>query len=63
MDKYFCPICKKKIPPSAVKTDKHFPFCSRRCQLVDLGHWFDGDYSVPDSDSPETNSNDKNQKD
>ncbi len=23
-----------------------YPFCSRRCQLADLGHWFNGDYAV-----------------
>jgi endogenous inhibitor of DNA gyrase (YacG/DUF329 family) len=22
------------------------PFCSERCQLLDLAHWFDGDYRV-----------------
>ena len=24
-----------------------FPFCSMRCQLVDLGRWLDGDYRIP----------------
>jgi hypothetical protein len=23
------------------------PFCSRRCKLLDLGHWLDGDFRVP----------------
>jgi uncharacterized protein len=23
-----------------------FPFCSKRCRLVDLGKWIDGDYRV-----------------
>ena len=23
------------------------PFCSERCQLLDLSHWLTGDYSVP----------------
>lgn len=23
-----------------------FPFCSSRCQLVDLGKWLDGDYRI-----------------
>jgi endogenous inhibitor of DNA gyrase (YacG/DUF329 family) len=22
------------------------PFCSERCQLLDLSHWLDGDYRV-----------------
>ncbi len=24
-----------------------FPFCSSRCQLVDLGHWLDESYRIP----------------
>lgn len=36
-----CPICKK---PAAPLDDQAFPFCSRRCQLVDLGRWMDGTY-------------------
>jgi uncharacterized protein len=35
-----CPICGK--PANA----KHRPFCSKRCALVDLGRWLDGDYRV-----------------
>jgi endogenous inhibitor of DNA gyrase (YacG/DUF329 family) len=23
-----------------------FPFCSKRCRLLDLGKWLDGDYRV-----------------
>ena len=42
-----CPICekdvkfhkKKKFPPN-------FPFCSRRCKLVDLGKWFNEEYKI-----------------
>ena len=27
--------------------DPHWrPFCSERCQLLDLAHWLDGDYRV-----------------
>lgn len=36
-----CPICSK--PASA----EHTPFCSKRCQLVDLGKWLSGSYAVP----------------
>jgi uncharacterized protein len=36
-----CPICKAE----AVKP--HFPFCSRQCAQVDLGHWLMGDYAIP----------------
>jgi endogenous inhibitor of DNA gyrase (YacG/DUF329 family) len=27
------------------------PFCSERCQLLDLSHWLDGDYRVPGTDT------------
>ncbi len=49
-----CPICKAPAvhryrggDPEA-GLDPVFPFCSRRCQLVDLGRWLDGDYRVED---------------
>ena len=36
-----CPICQKP-------TELTFrPFCSKRCQLVDLNHWFSGSYAIP----------------
>jgi hypothetical protein len=25
----------------------HRPFCSERCQLIDLDRWFSGDYRIP----------------
>jgi endogenous inhibitor of DNA gyrase (YacG/DUF329 family) len=32
----------------AVKAgNKAFPFCSQRCQLIDLGKWLDEDYRIP----------------
>jgi hypothetical protein len=45
-----CPICgnpvsyDEDLPASA---SKHFPFCSDRCKLIDLGRWLDGKYQVP----------------
>jgi endogenous inhibitor of DNA gyrase (YacG/DUF329 family) len=24
-----------------------WPFCSSRCQLIDLGRWLDGSYAIP----------------
>jgi hypothetical protein len=29
-----------------LSADSDFPFCSRRCKLVDLGKWFDGGYRI-----------------
>jgi len=47
MKKVKCPICekdvkfndKKKLPPS-------FPFCSKRCKLIDLGKWLNEEYTI-----------------
>ena len=44
-----CPTCKK---PSRKEGNKLFPFCSGRCQLVDLGRWLDEEYRIPDSEPP-----------
>jgi endogenous inhibitor of DNA gyrase (YacG/DUF329 family) len=35
-----CPICHK---PAA---EAYRPFCSKRCQEVDLGRWFNEGYRV-----------------
>jgi endogenous inhibitor of DNA gyrase (YacG/DUF329 family) len=44
-----CPTCKKPVPEPASDAErpKHFPFCSERCQLIDLGRWLDGKYQIP----------------
>ena len=38
-----CPLCRK---PST-QGDQSFPFCSERCQLMDLGKWADEEYRIP----------------
>jgi tRNA threonylcarbamoyladenosine biosynthesis protein TsaE len=38
-----CPICGARAEPAA----EAFPFCTRRCRLVDLGRWMGGRYAVP----------------
>jgi uncharacterized protein len=43
-----CPTCKGV---SKKDGNKLFPFCSERCQLVDLGRWLDEEYRVPDENS------------
>ena len=30
------------------------PFCSRRCQSLDLGRWLDGSYAIPVSEPAAT---------
>jgi endogenous inhibitor of DNA gyrase (YacG/DUF329 family) len=41
-----CPICAKP------RVERYRPFCSARCQQVDLGRWFTGRYAI-ESDSEE----------
>jgi uncharacterized protein len=40
-----CPTCRGV---SVKDGNKVFPFCSARCQLIDLGRWLDEEYRVPD---------------
>ena len=39
-----CPTCGK---PVEWKDNPFRPFCTERCQLVDLGKWVEGEYRVP----------------
>jgi len=41
--KWRCPICKQ---PTDSEQDQHFPFCSDRCRLTDLGNWASEKYRV-----------------
>ncbi|MBN8613358.1 MAG: DNA gyrase inhibitor YacG [Deltaproteobacteria bacterium] len=41
-----CPICKRALAAGATASEA-FPFCSKRCKLVDLGAWLDGAYRIP----------------
>jgi len=36
-----CPICGKPA------VERHRPFCSRRCALIDPGRWLGGNYRMP----------------
>lgn len=42
-----CPICKK--PADMSQKNRWRPFCSERCQMIDLGTWVSGDYEDDDS--------------
>jgi hypothetical protein len=37
-----CPTCKKPVKSK----DAEFPFCSKRCRLIDLGKWASGAYVI-----------------
>ena len=32
---------------------EHFPFCSERCKMVDLGRWLGGHYHISTDETPE----------
>jgi hypothetical protein len=68
MPKIRCRKCGRQIRYRSLKDAPHFPFCSRTCQLVDLGRWFNEEHRIstpiphtpkdekesPDSDRKET---------
>jgi len=39
-----CPICKKE---TSWQNNLFRPFCSERCQLIDLGKWASDEYHIP----------------
>lgn len=47
-----CPICGK--PPG----DDVKPFCSKRCQDVDLNRWLGGAYRIETDEAPDDMAND-----
>ncbi|NQU25217.1 MAG: DNA gyrase inhibitor YacG [Candidatus Nealsonbacteria bacterium] len=40
-----CSVCEKSFEPNESRS---LPFCSERCRMVDLHHWLDEDYGLPD---------------
>ncbi len=40
-----CPICKRLAEPRS--KNPAFPFCSPRCQQVELGKWLNEEYRLP----------------
>ena len=47
-----CPICGKPA------TQANHPFCSPRCQDIDLNRWLSDSYRVPTNEAPKEVSND-----
>lgn len=39
-----CPTCQKDVEWSDASPNR--PFCSKRCQLVDLGEWADEEHNI-----------------
>ncbi|MCH9022743.1 MAG: DNA gyrase inhibitor YacG [Planctomycetes bacterium] len=59
--KQICPTCRKPLSLDQPEPLPQFPFCSERCQLIDLGHWFDGDYTIPSETPPPPTQNHQDQ--
>ncbi|EKE71429.1 DNA gyrase inhibitor YacG [Gallaecimonas xiamenensis] len=51
-----CPICGKSVPWSEQSPFR--PFCSKRCQLIDLGEWASGDRAIPAEEESPSESDD-----
>jgi endogenous inhibitor of DNA gyrase (YacG/DUF329 family) len=49
MKKVSCPICQQEMR-GHWSDWPHYPFCSRRCRLIDLGRWLREDYTLPADD-------------
>jgi endogenous inhibitor of DNA gyrase (YacG/DUF329 family) len=65
--KPICPVCNKIVQETIKEHSKEatfFPFCSKRCKLIDLGAWLDSEYKLvsklqtQDSDEPSGTSSD-----
>jgi endogenous inhibitor of DNA gyrase (YacG/DUF329 family) len=47
-----CPICDKPMQAQSLAELPYYPFCSKRCRLIDLGRWLDESYRLPCTDDP-----------
>lgn len=45
-----CPTCSNEVLWQPESTYR--PFCSKRCQLIDLGEWADEGHKIPQSIDP-----------
>jgi len=50
-----CPTCKKSVKWN--EQSEFRPFCSDRCQKIDLGAWADESYSIPTEIKDDWNDN------
>ena len=46
MIKVRCPVCDRKMEGASTADWPQFPFCSPRCQTIDLGRWLGEKYRV-----------------
>ncbi len=48
-----CPICDTELATNAATQSPLFPFCSKRCKMIDLYRWTEGQYAVVEPLTPE----------
>jgi uncharacterized protein len=53
MKKVLCPICDRAMDGQGPKEWPDWPFCSKRCKMVDLGRWLSGTYRIETPAQPE----------
>jgi hypothetical protein len=41
-----CRYCGKLLEYESTRDLPHFPFCSEKCKLLDLGAWLEEDYRI-----------------
>ncbi len=51
-----CPQCGTEF---SYYDSKFRPFCTERCRMVDLGHWLEESYKIPDTRKQENTINEK----
>lgn len=49
-----CPTCKKTV--EWIQSSTFRPFCSKKCQLIDLGEWANEQKSIPCGSSKDAES-------
>jgi len=49
---FICPTCQRSVLYAADRP-RTYPFCSQRCQMVDLGKWLTEAYSIDRDLTPE----------
>ena len=49
MPKHTCPVCGALFRYDTLADYPTFPFCSKRCRLIDLGAWFAEDHQIVES--------------
>ncbi len=53
MPKTDCRSCGKELIYESISELPFFPFCSKRCKLVDLGKWVDEEHRIEEPLSPD----------